>query len=120
MSKIVPVKRQINPVPSDTEIVSPEQGLATQTPSVAGQAIDAIAPNVSGGYITNPSNANDQGLPSAESLFINPVTSALLQANGTTIELKPGQTFIVIPNSTTAISVASNSPNHMFTSVQWF
>ena len=108
----------IDPIDSGLP-ASPVQGRAVVTPSTAGHPVNAIDANQSGGYITNPASAVDQGLPSAESLYVNPVTNATLRATNTTIELKPGQSFFVIPNSTTPVSVASASPNHRFTSVQW-
>jgi hypothetical protein len=99
--------------------VTPVAGLAHQTPDIPGQAVNAIAANQVGGYITNPSSAADQGLTTAESLFVNPVGAAQLQANDTTVELKPGQTYPIIPSSVQPVSVASASAAHKFTSVQW-
>jgi D-lyxose ketol-isomerase len=52
-------------------------------------------------------------------LYVNQVGPADTQANGTTIALEPGQSYTVIPSTTTPVSVASNSPNHKFTAVQW-
>lgn len=98
---------------------SPVSGIATQTPSSPGVPVNAIAANQSGGYIVNPLLATDQGLASAEVLYVNQVGAATVTANGTTIALQPGQSYTVIPNTTTPVSVASNSANHKFTAVQW-
>lgn len=100
-------------------MTSPVQGPNTQTGTSPGVAVIAIDANMSGGYIVNPLAAADQGLPVAEVLYINQVTVASLNANGTTIALQPGQSYTVIPNTTTAVTVASASPNHQFTAVQW-
>jgi hypothetical protein len=100
-------------------MATPQQGLAVQTPASPGVPIDAIASNQSGGYIVNPLLAADQGIATAEVLYVNQVEPSDVQANGTTIALEPGQSYTVIPNTTTPVSVASNSPNHKFTAVQW-
>ena len=93
--------------------------MANQTGGTPGIPINAIAPNQSGGYIVNPLLAVDQGLPTAEVLYVSQVSPADTQANNVTIALQPGQSYTVIPNSTTPVSVASQSPNHKFTAVQW-
>jgi hypothetical protein len=98
---------------------TPTVGLATQTAATPGIPVNAIASNQSGGYIVNPLSAADQGLTSAEILFVNQVAPSDVQANGTTIALQPGQSYTVIPNTTTPVSVASLSANHKFTAVQW-
>jgi D-lyxose ketol-isomerase len=98
---------------------TPIAGIAVQTPSAAGIPVDAIAQNQTGGYIVNPLLAADQGITTAEVLFVNQVGPSDVQANGTTIALEPGQSYTVIPNTTTPVSVASNTPNHKFTAVQW-
>jgi hypothetical protein len=100
-------------------MTTPVQGLAVATPSTAGLAVNAIAANQTGGYIVNPLLAADQGLATAEVLYVDQVTNAGVVANGTTIALEPGQSYTVIPNTTTPVSVASQSANHKFTAVQW-
>jgi D-lyxose ketol-isomerase len=98
---------------------TPVVGLATQTSPTAGIPVNAISANQSGGYIVNPLLAADQGLASAEPLYVNQVGAAVVVANGTTIALQPGQSYTVIPQTTTPVSVASSSPNHKFTAVMW-
>jgi hypothetical protein len=98
---------------------TPVVGLAVQTGSTPGIPLNAISANQSGGYIVNPFAAADQGLAVAEVLFVNQVGNAITNANGTTIALQPGQSYTVIPNTTTAVSVASLSANHKFTAVMW-
>jgi hypothetical protein len=100
-------------------MTTPVVGIATQTPSTAGQPVAAIDINQAGGYITNPTNPGDQGLGESEVLYVNQVGPATLQANGTTIALQPGQTYSIIPYTQSQVSVASNSANHKFTAVQW-
>jgi hypothetical protein len=100
-------------------MTTPVAGLASQTPATAGQPVNAIDVNQSGGYVVNPAAAADQGLSAPEVLYVNQVGPATLQANGTTIALQPGQSYNVIPSTTTPVSVASVNANHKFTSVQW-
>jgi hypothetical protein len=98
---------------------TPIAGLVTQTSSTAGTPVNAIDVNQAGGFIVNPVTASDQGLSTAEVLYVNQVGPATLQANVTTIALQPGQSYSVIPNTTTAVSVASVSASHQFTAVMW-
>jgi hypothetical protein len=97
---------------------TPVQGLAVQT-GAAGTPVNAIAANQNGGYIVNPLSAADQGTPGAGVLYINQVGPASTQANGTTIGLQPGQSYSVIAQTTTPVSVASGFANHKFTAVSW-
>jgi hypothetical protein len=100
-------------------MATPVAGTNTQTPSTPGTPIQAIPANQAGGYIVNPLSATDQGLANNEVLFVNQVTTAKLNANGTTIALQPGQSYTVIPFTLTVVSVASNSASHKFTAVCW-
>lgn len=79
----------------------------------------AIGPNPNGGFIVNPANADDQGLPNIESLFVSPVNDATLQASGVTFEIKPGQSWSVIANQSTPTSVNAATSGHRFSVVQW-
>ena len=100
-------------------MATPVSGPATVTPTTPGQSVIAIASNQSGGYIVNPLAAVDQGLTTSEVLYVNQVTLADTVANGTTIALQPGQSYTVIPSTTTPVNVASISASHKFTAVQW-
>jgi|SRR6516162_5589773 hypothetical protein len=100
-------------------MTTPTAGPASVTSTTPGVAVTAIAPNMSGGYIVNPLLAVDQGIATAEPLYINQVGAATLQANGTTVALQPGQSYTVIPQTTTPVTVSSASASHKFTSVQW-
>lgn len=70
---------------------------------------------VNGGIITNPWGAT-------ESLFVDPVNAAQVTApgtNGTTTELKAGQSFTLPGGLTNAVSVNANTAAHAFTSWKW-
>lgn len=97
----------------------PVAGPASQTSSIPGQAVTAIAANQGGGWIRNPLSATDQGLARSEPLFVDPVGNAALTASGTTIRLETGDTYHVLPQSTNPVTVAAKSPNHEFVAVQW-
>jgi hypothetical protein len=98
---------------------TPVAGMASQTSPTPGVPVNAIGPNQAGGYIVNPLVAVDQGLPNAEVLYVSQVGPADTQAFNVTVALQPGQSYTVIPNTTTPVSVASQSANHKFTAVQW-
>jgi hypothetical protein len=100
-------------------MATPVIGPATITSTTPGTSVTAIDINQAGGYIVNPALAADQGIATVEPLFVNQVTSATLQANGTTIALQPGQSYSVIPNTTTPVTVSSATASHKFTAVQW-
>jgi hypothetical protein len=100
-------------------MATPIAGIASQTATSPGVPTNAIAPNQSGGYIVNPISAADQGLSAAEVLYVNQVGPCDTQANGTTIALQPGQSYTVIPLTTSPVSVAALSASHKFTAVQW-
>jgi hypothetical protein len=100
-------------------MATPVAGVTTITSGTPGTPVIAIAANQAGGYIVNPTTAADQGLPTAEPLYVNQVTGATLNANGTTLALLPGQAYTIIPSTTTPVTVSSASANHQFTAVQW-
>lgn len=100
-------------------MATPVQGPNAITSTTPGTAVVAIAANQAGGYIVNPTDPVDQGLTDPEVLYVNQVSNATLQANGTTIALQPGQSYTVIPNTTTPVTVSAKSASHKFTAVQW-
>ena len=100
-------------------MATPVSGPAIITSATPGTPVTAIDVNQAGGYIVNPNIAVDQGLATVEPLYVNQVTGATLQANGTTIALQPGQSYSVIPYTTTPVTVSAASASHKFTAVQW-
>jgi hypothetical protein len=100
-------------------MASPVIGPATVTSTTPGTPVIAISVSQAGGYIVNPTLAADQGIATAEPLYVNQVGNATLAANGTTIALQPGQSYSVIPNTTTPVTVSSATASHKFTAVQW-
>lgn len=67
-----------------------------------------------GGLIVNPLNPRDQGITTSESLFVNLIGPAGLFVGGGTVELVPGQQFLVPP--LTNVWVNARTTGHKFTS----
>lgn len=93
-------------------MAAPTVGLATVTPPAPGTPVNALGAALLGGYVVNPIDALDI-------LYVDPTGPASTLGSGTTIGLRPGQTFFAIPNSTLPVSVASKQPSHNFVSIQW-
>ena len=117
---------QTNPLSLDTNGglrvqpagVTPAASTAS-TITTGGTAVTAVTGPVRGCYITNPTSATDEGIGTAENLYVNPVTTATSVGNGTTLTLVPGQTFFCLPGQTTNVSVVAATTAHKFTAVQW-
>lgn len=100
-------------------MAAPVVGSSVVTSATPGTPVVAIAPNQAGGYVVNPFDPIDQGLVTSEPLYVDQVGNAVTTANGTTIALQPGQSYSVIPNTTTPVTVSSKSASHKFTAVMW-
>src|SRR5215472_3249732 len=77
-------------------------------------SFDNVPMNELGGIIVNPLAAKDQGIQTAESLFVNllgPVSISLGTGN---TEIVPGQWFLVPPES--SVWVGARTAGHRFTS----
>jgi len=98
--------------------VTPTPGL-TDTVGTGGTPVAAVPANPNGGFITNPASAADQGLVTAEDLFVDPVTNAGTAGFGTTFRLGPGQTWDIIPGQTTPTTVNANTSGHRFSVVYY-
>lgn len=106
MATIAP---EVKPIAGNASIVT-----------TGGTSVLAILANPNGGYITNPVTATDQGIGTAEVLYVDPVGSAgMLQGNGTVFAIQPGQSWTVIPGQTTPTYVNATTSGHKFTSVSW-
>jgi hypothetical protein len=94
-------------------------GLATSI-AIAGEAVQVApygvgAPGFAGGTITNPLAAGDQGLSTAESIFVDFTGPAYSRAHATTVGLPPGN-HIDIPSGSVAWVNAATA-GHRFTVV---
>lgn len=92
--------------------VTPAPGLASVVVN-GGTPVVAAGPTQNGIIITNPASATDQGLGNAETLYVDPVGAAGLEANGTTFALAPGQSW-TLPGQTTNTTVNAQSDGHKF------
>ena len=87
--------------------------------ATGGVSVIAVPANPTGGIITNPFLATDQGIAAAEVLYVSPVVGANTVANGTTFALQPGQSWTIIPGQTTVTSVNALTAGHKFSVVWW-
>ena len=88
--------------------------------SASGVSTPVIPAGPNGGIITNPVYATDQGISTAEILYVDPTGAApTLYANNTTFELLPGQTWTVIPGQISITNVTANTAGHKFSATWW-
>lgn len=81
---------------------------------VAGEAVTAIYPPFVGGIITNPVTAQGQGIAVVEELYIDLVGPATLGPSKTTTALQPGQSYVLIANQGSNVSVNAATAGHRF------
>jgi hypothetical protein len=62
-----------------------------------GNATTFVTGPVNGGYICNPLLATDQNIATAETLYLNPVTTATANGRGTNSALAPGAPCYTVP-----------------------
>lgn len=101
--------------------VTPNEGSASvvTTGGTAVIAVAAVVGGLNGGYITNPSTAADQGIATAQTLYVDVVNPAILGGYGSTAALSPGQSFTFPAGMTTPVSVNAATSGHRFVSVWW-
>lgn len=104
--------------PALAQQVTPRAG-GTYSIAIGGTAQSALTGPTQGCYITNPLSATDQGIAAAENLYVNPVTTAAIPGNNTTVTIAPGQTWYCVPYSTLPVSVNAATRNHKFSIVRW-
>jgi len=88
--------------------------LVVSVVTTGGTSVMVNAGGPKGGVITNPVANTDQGLSTAEVLYVNPTGPAALEANDTTFALLPGQSWNLIPGQTTPTYVNAVSSGHKF------
>lgn len=97
--------------------------LLTSIIAAGGTAVQVVPPAPNGGFITNPATNTDQGIVTAEPLYISPVSAAPGSVpgdgNGTTFVLYPGQNYDIIAGQTTPTFVNAATPGHKFSGVYY-
>lgn len=83
----------------------------------AGVAVTPMFGPVAGGIITNPPDAEGQGLAQVEVLYVDVTGPADIVETETTVAIQPGASFTVIPGQTTNVSVNAASAGHRFSGV---
>lgn len=77
-------------------------------------------PPATGYTIANPVTAAEQGIVTAESLYVDiSGAAATILGVGTTIEMLPGQAFPGVGQSTKTVSVNAATSGHKFSCVRW-
>ena len=116
------IKVQGGPALVTTPGIQPITGMATQTDD--GGAAIQVCPGsfwgtnrVVGGVIINPLSATDQGLSSAEPLFVDFTGPSYSYETGTTSVLQPGNSVQIPANPVNGAWVTSASDNHKFTCI---
>lgn len=97
--------------------VTPLPGLVTTIVN-GGTPVEVAPGGVNGGFIQNPNNDTDQGVP-AEPLYVNAIDSATLNGFGNTFRIEPGGTWFFIPGQTTPTSVNAATSGHRFSVVRY-
>jgi hypothetical protein len=87
----------------------------TDTVAVAGRSVQIAdtTMGLDGGFLLNPLAAKDQNVPVAESLWVNLLGSAAVGPQNGTVELVPGQSFKIPPQ--TNVWVNAGTSGHKFT-----
>lgn len=99
--------------------VTPRAATNTSVPN-GTTAVTLFDANINGGVMQNPSQPTDQGLGSAEPIYVDPTgAAATLQGNGTTFRIEPGQTWTGIPGQTTTTTMNATSSGHKISGVQY-
>ncbi len=87
--------------------------------TTGGTAVTVLTGPANGYYVFNPLSATDQGIVSAEALYIDPTQTAVTTGSGTNASLAPGQVFYGIGSSSLGVSVNAATSSHAFTCVRW-
>lgn len=100
--------------------VTPLPGAAAVV-TVGGTPVAAVPADVDGTncIITNPLLAVDQGIVTAEPIYVNPVDAAGLEAHGNNWAIEPGASWTGIAGQVSATSVNANTSGHRFSVVYW-
>jgi len=89
--------------------------------TTGGTAVNAVVGPVNGCYIANPSTATDQGISTAETLYVDPVSTATTAGSITNFGLTSGRAWTcpsAIPSGR-SVSVNAATNSHKFTVVVW-
>ena len=99
--------------------VFPAAGLISSI-TTGGTAQNALTGPANGCYIVNPLTATDQGVMTAEPLYVDPTgTAATTTASVTNTALAPGQPWFCVPYSGKSVSLNAATSGHKFTIVRW-
>ena len=105
-------------VPAFAQQATP-RALTVNAVATGGVAVTPISGPTNGCYITNPLTSTDQGIVTAEPLYIDPTTTAGTASQGTTVAIPPGGVWFCVPNSTLPVSANAATTAHKFGGARW-
>lgn len=94
-------------------------GATASTIAAGGAANILVTGPVKGCYIVNPVTAADENIAAAETVYLNPVTTATANGRGTNSAIVPGQSFSCVPGQTTNVSGIAATTGHALNVVAW-
>jgi hypothetical protein len=101
------------------QAVTPAAGTA-HVIVTGGTAVTVVTGPVKGCYIQNPYTATDEGIATAETAYVNSVTTATTSAlNGTSTPLPPGAPFYCPAGMTGNVSANAPTSSHSLVVVVW-
>ena len=89
------------------------------TLTTGGTAQNIVVAPMQGCYVTNPLTASDQGIGSAEVVYVNPNTTATANGYGGNSALQPGQSYSCPPGDQTNLSAIAATSGHRLSVVRW-
>jgi hypothetical protein len=107
--KVLPAVLPVTPVALTVHVVT-----------TGGTAVTAFAGPVKGCEIYNPPTATDEGITTAETLYVDIVNTATVgAANGTSHPVPPGSSWNCPPGQTTSLSANGATSLHNFVGSTW-
>jgi hypothetical protein len=103
------------------DAVNVRAGINTSVP-VGGTAVPVLPAGLNGGLIQNPTAKEDQNLPAAEPIYVDPTKppgAGPGQGWGTTFTIYPSQIWTGIPGQITQTWVNAVSGGHRFSAISW-
>ena len=103
---------------ASAQTVTP-RACVTTTVVTGGTAVTIITGPLTGGYLVNPATAADQGIGSAENLYVDPINPATTTGNQTNSTLSPGQGYNFVPMQNSTVTVNAATSGHKFTCARY-
>jgi hypothetical protein len=92
------------------------------TISVGGTALPVLPAGLNGGIVQNPQSKEDEGIATAEPIYIDPISAPTATAGsgwGTTFTIYPGQMWVAIPGQITQTFMNAQTSGHRVSAISW-